>query len=305
MAKCVVTGGNGFIGSHVVSELLERGADAVIYDLAPGSTPKVRLIQDDIRNYEPLARCLTGTDYIFHLSGVLGTSELFDEPRKAIEINVLGALNILQASLGSRKAPQIFFPSKPNEWNNVYSVTAQAVEKLGHAYRENFGIDVRILKLPNVYGPRQKVSPVRKVVPSFITRALRNRPIDIFGDGNQILELAYVQDVAKLIVDYLITDTLPSETHEIASDQRLTVNEIADRVIDATGSRSTKIYFPQRRGELDSMRITRIRDVQELLGPMKLTSFDCGIQRTVEWYREIVGRGDNTWECPTINGVTA
>lgn len=289
MVKCVVTGGNGFIGSHVVAELLAQGADVAIYDTARDPTARARVIQDDIRNYETLARCLTETDYVFHLSGVLGTSELFDAPKTAIEINVIGALNVLEAiRLNKGTTARILFPSKPNEWNNVYSATAQAVEKLGHAYRETFGIDVRILKLPNVYGPRQRASPVRKAVPAFIIQALHNRPIDIFGDGTQSVELVYVQDAAKSIVDYMNTDTVPSETYELISNHRITVNELADRIINTIGSRSKKAYFPQRRGESGGVTTARARNLEEFLGPQSSIALDTGMQMTVAWYRNAV-----------------
>jgi UDP-glucose 4-epimerase len=289
MTTCIVTGGNGFIGRHVVSELLGRGLDVVIYDSVCGGLTEARTVRDDIRNYQRLAQCLSDADYVFHLSGVLGTSELFDEPRKAIEINILGALNVLEASL-KRKAIRIFFPTKQNAWNNIYSLTAQAVEKLGHSYHDNFGIDVRILRLPNIYGPRQKISPVRKAIPLFITQALTNRPIEIFGDGNQPVELAYVEDAAKLIVDYMMIGIQPPGTCELISDVRLTVNELADLIIDITASDSEKIYCSPRRGETGNTEIARARDVRELLVSSQQTPLVAAMVETINWYKGLIER---------------
>ena len=287
--KCVVTGGNGFIGTHVVTELTARGFDVVAYDIASGELHNkpatVKFIQDDVRNIDRLHAALEDANLVFHLSGILGTDELFDSPREAIDINIHGALNVLLASSNTATEKRIFLPTKPNEWNNVYSVTSQAVEKLGHAYRESMGLDIRVLRLWDVYGPRQKLFPVRKAVPLFIFRALENRPIEIFEDGMQVVELLYVQDVAKSIVDYVVYDGAVSETYELRADTRMTVEALARRIITMTGSKSEVAYLPMRRGESSTIQFSRACDVQNILGESRLTRFDDGMQRTIEWYR--------------------
>lgn len=287
--KCVVTGGKGFLGTHVVAELVRRGFDVVIYDIAPGESlnksVRVKFIQDDIRNMDRLRVVLENADAVFHLSGVLGTEELFDSPREAIDINIHGALNILLASSNTETKKRIFFPTKPNEWNNVYSVTSQAVEKLGHAYRESMGLDIRVLRFWSVYGPRQKLFPVRKAVALFIFCALENKPIEIFGDGTQVVELIYVQDVAKSIVDYVDYDGSISETHELSSGIRMTVEALAQQLIAMIGSKSEVTFLPMRRGEASNIQFARARDVRQILGESKITSFNDGMRKTIEWYR--------------------
>lgn len=288
--KCLVTGGEGFIGSHVVSELVKMGFDVVVYDIAcdesRNGSVRAKFVQDDIRNFERLSRTIADADYIFHLSGLLGTHELFDTPREAIDVNINGALNILLASRDTGRYQRIFFPTKPNEWNNIYSVTAQAVEKLGHSYRENLGLDVRALRLWNVYGPRQKLLPVRKAVPLFVFQALENRPVEIFGDGTQWIELLYVGDVAKSIVDYMIFDGKVSETFELRTSVRITVEGLARQIIEMTGSQSPVEHFSMRKGE-GAMELARARDAKEILGEDTSTPFEDGMRRTIEWYREV------------------
>ena len=231
--NCLVTGGNGFIGRHVVHELLKRGFKVTVYDIDPNneyeSALSINYICDDILNLPRLREACSTADMIFHLAGLLGTAELFQIPREAIETNIIGALNVITAVDDTRKRTRIFFPTKPTHWNNIYSLTAQAVEKLGHTYRENRGLDIRILRLFDVYGPHQRLFPVRKAVPYFVFAALENRPLSIFGDGTKLVNLLYAEDVAKAIVDYLIKNGFVTETFEL-SGHEISLEELHTRL---------------------------------------------------------------------------
>jgi UDP-glucose 4-epimerase len=289
--KCIVTGGAGFIGSHVVSELIKRRFDVTIYDIAPDryscNSSRVKFVQGDIRDCARVSELLKHADAIFHLAGLLGTSELFDIPRQAFETNVSGALNVLLACQEIDKSIRIFFPTKPNEWNNLYSITAQTVERLGHAFRENVGLDVRVFRLWNVYGPRQKLVPVRKAMPLFICRALEDHPIEIFGDGTQMLELLFVEDVAKAIVNYTLYDGEVLETFELKANIRMSVQKIAKKIIVMIGSKSETVYLSQRRGETGSNYLAHARDVGDILGDLVYTDLEAALRRTIDWYRNI------------------
>jgi len=288
--KSVVTGGMGFIGRHVASELVKRGHDVLVYDIEPDKSVDVPIkatrVRADIRDLPRLVRALAGVDLVFHVSGVLGTSELFDDPATAIDINIKGALNVLLAAKEAG-VKRIFFPTKPNEWNNIYSVTAQAVEKLGHSYREHMDLDVRMLRIWNAYGPHQKLFPARKAVPLFVAQALQNKPVEIFGDGTQPVELLYVDDVARTIVDYLLFDGTVTETHEIRAPQSITIRELAQTVIRMTDSKSQVLQRPMRRGEGSSGQFARARDVGHLLCESTLTPPNAGLRSTIGWYRKL------------------
>ncbi len=227
----------------------------------------------------------------------LSTSQVFwvrksslDCPREAIDININGAMNVLLACANSRVPKRVFLPTKPNEWNNIYSMTAQAVEKLGHVYRENSGLDVRVLRLWNVYGPRQRLFPVRKAVPLFIFQALRNRPVEVFGDGSSVVELMFVEDVAKTIADFTLHRGPASDTYEIRSGVQISVDELARRIVQMVGSRSEVIHVAMRKGERPGSKFGRALDVRNLLGESPITSFDLGMEKTIEWYR------NNIWK---------
>lgn len=286
--NCLVTGGNGFIGRHVVNELLKRGFKVAVYDIDPNDeydgSFSINYICDDILNLPKLREACMSADMIFHLSGLLGTAELFQSPREAIETNVIGALNVITAINDSRKRARVFFPAKPNHWNNIYSVTAQAVEKLGHAYREKLRFDIRILRLFNVYGPKQALFPIRKAVPYFVFAALENRPLSVFSPGKQLVELLYVEDIAKAIVDYMMMDNLVTETFELGGYQ-ISVEALAHKIISAANSKSDLAYLPIRRGESPQALSERMRDLRQFIGERKMTSLDRGLETTIEWYR--------------------
>jgi len=291
VAKAVVTGGNGFIGRHVVYELLSRGFEVVTYDVTSEDkiigAPQLQCFHGDIRDIERLNLSLSDASFVFHLAGILGTDELFETPREAIDINIGGALNVLLASIDSKPPPRIFLPTKRNEWNNIYSVTAQSVAKLGHAYRENAGLDVRVLSLPNVYGPHQKLFPVRKAVPLFIVQALRNRPLEIFGDGTQPVELVFVEDAAKSIVDYTLCEGPVLATFKLETKKMMSVDELARLIITMTDSCSRIVHLAKRRGESGGVSVSDCQDVQELIGPQCQRSIDDGLRTTIDWYKQL------------------
>jgi UDP-glucose 4-epimerase len=287
--KCVVTGGCGFLGSHVAVELERRGLDVVIFDQSDHLSMDLRrskLVVGDVRDMSTLAGAICGASYIFHLSGLLGTFELFARPAEAIDVNIKGALNLFEAVRAAKQAADIavFLPGKPNGWNNIYSVTAQAVEKMGHAYRDAFGLDVRVLRLRNVYGPRQSAMPVRKMVPLFILQARSNSPITIFGDGSQAVQLYYIEDVAKIIVDYTFSKSRVVTTYDLTSQQEHSVLDVAHLIRQKVRSNSIVENRPARIGEQSSSFLESVPDILELLGPRKLTSLSVGLERTVDWY---------------------
>ncbi len=286
--KCVVTGANGFIGQSVVGELARRGFDVVAFDLLHDDADRssnIRCVKGDVRNLELLKTQFDGANCIFHLSGVVGTDELFDDPKLAIEVNICGALNIFLAAKEMKRPARIFLPTKHTEPNNIYSMTAQGVDKLGHVYRENCGLDVRALILPNVYGPFQNPYRPRRVVPQFIARAIANDSIEIFGSGDQLVELVFVSDVGRIIVDYLIEDVSVIETFELFAQDVISIRSLAKKIIRISNSRSEITYASKRRGELILTAFSRASNVVDVVGPVNLTALDDGIEITMDWYK--------------------
>ncbi|MFH1955868.1 MAG: NAD-dependent epimerase/dehydratase family protein [Patescibacteria group bacterium] len=181
----LVTGGNGFIGSHVVENLLNKGHVPIIFD-RKGPTAQVKGVSyfwGDIINKNSVDEAVLNSDGVIDLAGILGTSETVDNPFPCIETNILGALNVFEACRSHVKpAVQI---SLGNFWmNNPYSISKNTAERLALMYNKEHGTRIAIVRGLNAYGEGQKHAPVRKIIPNFIVRALRNTPIEIYGDGS-------------------------------------------------------------------------------------------------------------------------
>jgi UDP-glucose 4-epimerase len=285
--KCVVTGGNGFIGSHLVDWLAECRVDVTVFDCAShgifSSSAKVQQIAGDVCDTTALKKALEGAQYVFHLSGILGTSELFATPYEAIRVNVMGAATVLEAARAAG-VKRVFLPTKPNEWNNIYSVTSQAVEKLGESYRDFMGVDARILRLWNVFGARQRFHPVRKAVPMFILQAMFGHDVEVFGDGGQLVEMLYVKDVVRAIFQLMLRDDADDCVYQLAGSRNATIRQVADDVVRRIGSQSKIVFRPMRIGEGTSQNFVRARCLSELLPEMTATTYSLALAETVDFY---------------------
>lgn len=235
----VVTGGNGFIGSAVVGRLLELGHSVRSYDRTAG---------DDILDTDRLDAALKVADHVIHLAGVLGTHELFDTPRQAVKVNVNGTLNVLTAcrdhgvNYTGITMPQVF-PS-------VYTATKMCATHLATAYHQTYGFGVSHVRAFNAFGGGQHHGPghPQKIVPTFAYEAWRGRPIPIWGDGEQTVDLIDTDQLARLLVD--ATDHGDDVTFDGGSGQAFTVNEVASMVLALTGSSANVVHLPMRRGEV-------------------------------------------------------
>src|SRR3954468_6011870 len=167
--RSVVVGGMGFLGGALVNDLCSRGDEVTVFVIKPASTASVRPwgfadvphVQGDIRDLEALLRTFRGADEVYHMAGKLGTTELERERHAAVEVNVLGTLNVFEAALQAGVGA-VFLACKPNAWHNAYSITKEAAERFAFTYaRDNDDLRVRCLRYYNAYGPHQALGPVR------------------------------------------------------------------------------------------------------------------------------------------------
>lgn len=305
--KTLVTGGNGFIGQYVCEYLEANGHEAVVLDR--DSHPDLLKVREvhlgDIRDATAVTEAVAHVNSVIHLAGCLGTQETIKNPLPAAETNIMGGLNVLQAC-SQYDIPVVNIAVGNYFENNTYSLTKDCVSRFCQMYRDYRDLPVTVVRALNAYGPRQSVaapygtSKVRKIMPSFIHRAMNDDPIEIYGDGNQIMDMIYVADVAKILVRALLYTMQNGGSPTIfsaGSGIRTTVNDIAETVVRGmndvytAGTSSEIVHIPMRPGETPGVVV--LGDPSTLAPLMrpdeKLVSLEDGVRRTIQYYGENYG----------------
>lgn len=289
--RTTVTGGAGFLGRAITARLLAEAATVVTLDTTSEHPPGVAAhVAGSVLDAAAVERALAGTQQVFHVAGILGTSETIEHPDETFRVNVGGTVTVLEGALAAG-ARSLFYPSQPGIWPNPYSLTKRAAQELLQLAARHLAIGITILRWLNVYGPGQKPFPVRKAVPLFVIRALFDRPLIVFGSGDAPVDLEYVDEVARITVAYAMSGQragpAPRDTGAAA---RLTVNELAARIKALTRSRSPILHAPMRPGEDERQQIQRLPSptAAEVLGiPGRTVDLDEGLSRTIEHYRSL------------------
>jgi len=286
--KILVTGGSGFIGRHLIEALYRKGHQVSTFDHHPTQQQvPVDHFQGDIRDEDAVRKAVAGHDVVYHLAGILGTHELMEIMKKAVEINVIGTLNVLDAV--QKHDARMVLASKPNIWLNTYSLTKEMDEKFCLMFNREFGTPVAIVKWYNAYGPRQKTHGVQKAVPTFIMRALKNEPIPIFGNGHQTADFIYVTELAEATARVAEEPGCFGRIIEIGMGKETTVNELANLIISLTGSHSQLDYLPMRSGETpDSKVFADCQTMHDLLGFYPQIELEDGLKQTISYYQELL-----------------
>jgi Nucleoside-diphosphate-sugar epimerases len=279
--RIAVTGSSGFIGSHVIRELQVQDHQPVEIDHQRG----IDILSPD------LLYNLEDCEGVIHLAGVLGTSELFDSAEAAVDVNVKGTLRVLQAcqELGMRYVGI----TMPKVWDNVYQATKQCSRNFASAWHRHFDVPVSHVRAFNAFGPGQKIGLPQKIIPTFSAHALSGRPIPIWGDGTQHVDLVFVSDVARMLVDALQFGD--DEVFDAGTGQAMTVNEVAYRVLSLAHSEAGVEYLPMRRGEHGEGVVATGEGWDKLGWKPHFTVDD--LTFTVESYRSVIMGA--TWTQPS------
>lgn len=234
--KIAVTGGSGFLGRAAIATAVRAGHTAWAFDRANG---------DDILD---ILDGLRDADTVIHLAGMLGTSELFDTPEAAVQANVVGTLRILRWCHENGAA--YVGITMPDVFPSVYTATKIAASRLATAWHRAHGLPVSHVRAFNAYGPGQKYGPghPQKIVPTFSRYAWENRPLPIWGDGEQTMDLVHADDVGRMLVD-ACEHGGDDVTFDAGTGAAVTVNEFAAHVLDVTGSTAGVQHLPMRTGE--------------------------------------------------------
>ena len=302
----LITGGCGFLGSHLVDQMVAEGCSVLVFDRVYkkelwdeygwSQNPMVSFMLGDIKDRDSVFEAVHQSDMWVNLAGLLGTAEMINNPIPAVEVNVLGALNVYDAArLYKKRGVQI---DVGNYWmNNPYSITKSIASRFASMYNKEHDTDIRIVRGMNVFGERQKHRPIRKLFPNLVIPALLNKPITLYGTGDQIMDLIYVKDIADILSRALLLDDVPNDvSYEAGIGDNQTINQTAKLVLELTGSSSELVHKPMRSGE-DKMSVVQItdqgwEDLKTHLGFTKqdLTPFSQAVQNSIQWYRDNLSR---------------
>lgn len=302
----LITGGCGFLGSHLVDQMVAEGCSVLVFDRVYkkelwdeygwSQNPMVSFMLGDIKDRDSVFEAVQQSDMWVNLAGLLGTAEMINNPIPAVEVNVLGALNVYDAArLYKKRGVQI---DVGNYWmNNPYSITKSIASRFASMYNKEHDTDIRIVRGMNVFGERQKHRPIRKLFPNLVIPALLNKPITLYGTGDQIMDLIYVKDIADILSRALLLDDVPNDvSYEAGIGDNQTINQTAKLVLELTGSSSELVHKPMRSGE-DKMSVVQItdqgwEDLKTHLGFTKqdLTPFSQAVQNSIQWYRDNLSR---------------
>lgn len=315
--KAIVTGGAGFIGSHLVEELVKMGVETISIDnyFAGKHSNLEHLkiysnfteVDCDITDISNLEKYFNDVQVIFHQAASKKTICL-KNPRKDLEINGSGTFNLLElalkynvkkfvhASTGSVYGEAIYFPqdeSHPLVPVSYYGVSKLAGEKYVKVFNHLYGLDTTVLRYFHVYGPRQESSDVGGVVSIFSRLMLEGKPITIFGDGTQQRSFTYVKDVVKANLMAATISNANGEVYNCASGLKVTINELATMVADIIGIKEQKIIYKNwMPGDIKVFNIDNSK-ISKDLGIKFLREFKEGLKITVEWAEKYFKKVNN------------
>ncbi len=320
MTRALITGGAGFIGSHLAEHLLSLGDDVTIIDnLSTGrfeniahleGHPRFRYAIEDIRNLTVLDRLVSECDVIFHLAAAVGVFSIVSHPIDTIEVNVDGTQIVLRTARRYRrkvliastsevygkgvKVPfsedddRLLGPTTKSRWS--YAASKALDEFLGLAYYQEIGLPVIPFRLFNTVGPRQ-MGHYGMVLPRFVGWALRNEPLQVFGDGQQTRCFCNVKDVVDAIHRLSQCPEAVGEVFNIGNNEEITILDLARRVIARTGSSSEIQLVPYEQAykpgfEDMRRRVPDIRKIKRYVGWEPTTDLDQTIDQIVDYMRD-------------------
>jgi len=272
--RILVTGGGGFLGAATVQAGEAIGHEMSIFDRSTGlDITNRKLIFDAFEDIGP--------HRVIHLAGVLGTAELFDDPHIAVDVNIHGTLNVLEACTAFGASYTAI--TMPPVFNSVYTATKVCADRLATAWHESMGLHTSKVVAYNAYGAGQKHGPghPQKIIPTFATEAWAGRPIPVWGDGEQTVDLVHADDLGRMLV--AATGFSNDEVFDGGAGYALTVNQVADFVNEVTGNTAGIEYLSMRRGEKPTRIVAKGRG-WDLLGWRPTMEWD-RLSAAIEAYR--------------------
>ena len=307
MPRTLITGGAGFLGSHLCDYLLEKGHDVVCMDnLITGSIDNINHITSDrfkfINHNVTRHIDLEGpVDYILHFASPASPIDYLEHPIPTLKVGSLGTHNalglakkkksvFLLASTSEVYGDPLVHPQEEDYWGNVNPVGSRGVydeakrfaEAITMAYHRYHGIDAKIVRIFNTYGPRMRINDGR-AIPNFLKQALTGKDLTAYGDGSQTRSFCYVSDLIEGIYRLLMSDL--NEPCNIGNPVEMTIQQMAEKILQASGSQSKIIYTPLPEDD-PKVRQPNINKAKEHLGWEPQVKLDEGLKTTMDYFKK-------------------
>lgn len=307
--SALVTGGAGFIGSHLVEALVAGGCRVTVLDnLSSGNESNLQawagqlhFINGDIRDRRAVETAVAGCEAVFHLAAVVSVPKTTEDPIGSAAVNEAGSLNVLEAARRAAVRRFVFASSSavygddpnlpkredmPPKPLTPYAVQKLAVEYYLRVYQSLYGLETVGLRFFNVFGPRQDPSsPYSGVISIFMTRALNGEPPLIYGDGRQSRDFVFVGDAVQALVSAAKSPSAPGKVFNVGTGQSVTINGLWETVATLAGTASQPVHGPPRPGDVPHS-VSAIDSARADLGWAPGVSFEKGLALTMDWYRE-------------------
>ncbi|MFC1920709.1 dTDP-glucose 4,6-dehydratase [Chloroflexota bacterium] len=308
----LITGGAGFIGSHLCDKYVKEGHRVFCLDnFMSGNLTNIRhlldfrnfkLVKGDIRDYDLLEKIARDVDVIFHLAAQIHVDRSYIEPQLTYDINVTGTQNVLEAAR-LHDAKKIIFASTSEVYGSAqyvpidekhplnaphpYGASKTAADRMCYAYSQTYGMDISVIRHFNVFGPHQRDIGYGGVISIFTRRILSNTPPIIYGDGKQTRDYTYIDDAVKAYDLMLNHKDRIEEPVNFGTGTEVSIIDLANKIIDMCGVSGTikPVYVDPRIGEVIRL-IADASRAKELLGWEADYSLEKGLSNFVRWYRE-------------------
>ena len=306
--KALVTGGSGFIGSHVVDKLRDRGIEVRVFDMiVPEYRNDIDYYQGSILDFDAMRMAMVGTDVVFHLAAVADVKDVFEDPHYAETINVRGTANVLEAARKNGAIKRVILGSTTWVYSDTkqdlitentplsppshfYTATKMASEYYCKSYEKLYDLNTTILRYGIPYGPRARDGAV---IPIFVQKALNGESLTLAGDGSQYRKFLYVEDLAEGNV-LAVKKIAEGKTYNLEGDKEITIKQIAETIKDILGDVKIE-YIPARPGDFEGKNISN-KLAKEDLNWSPRTSFREGIEKYIKWYKEREEKKKECWD---------
>ena len=305
MAKVVVTGGSGFIGSHVADALIEAGHRVTIIDhrVRPHRTD-IGFEDVDLMDLSSVLAATRGMEHVFHLAAVSNVNYAYKYPVYTTALNVMGTAHIMEAAR-INGAKRVYLAStvwvyngapsgKPADESvpfylegagHIYTSTKMAAEMVCHNYQQLYQVPFTVLRYGIPYGPRMREE---LLIPVFLKKALGGQPLTVSGKGDQYRNFVYVRDMAEAHI-LAMKDAAANQTYNLEGRRKVTVLEVAEGIKKLLGDQVKIEFTPERPGDFGGKEISAEKARREL-GWQPSVEFEDGLRRTVEWFRQKWGK---------------